>query len=440
MAAFNLRKAEHHVDEAEDGQSGLAAFRPDEHALVITDVRMPGMGGIEVTKRIGERAPLCPVVVITAYGDVEIAVEAMKAGAYDFMQKPFSREQLQLVVNRALEHRRLTLENQELRRQVRGVERPMTYRSAIMKDTVAIIDRVAPSDASVLVTGESGTGKELAARRIHARSHRGEEPFVVVNCAGIPAELIEAELFGHEKGAFTGAARARVGRFRQADKGSIFLDEIAELPLASQGKLLRVLQEGVVDVLGGDEAVRVDVRVIAATNRDLRAEVQAGRFREDLYFRLNVVEIRMPPLRARREDITELAATFVAELSGGECTTLPREVAAAILSRNWTGNVRELRNACERMVILSPKGTLSVAALPAEGAPVAGGGLTFGVDSTLQLPQDGISLVELEKAVIEQALLRTGGNVSRAARFLRIPRHILVYRIEKYGIARQESS
>jgi len=435
MAVYNLRKAGHVVDEAEDGRRGFEVFDEASHELVVTDVRMPGMSGVEVTRKLHERAPECPVLVITAYADVETAVEAIKAGAYDFVQKPFSRDQLQLVVERALQHRRLTLENRELRRQVRGIERPIVHGSAIMAETIAMVDRVAPSEASVLVTGESGTGKELVARRIHGRSNRADAPFVAVNCAGIPAQLIEAELFGHEKGAFTGAGRARSGRFRQANGGTIFLDEIGELPLASQAKLLRVLQESVVDVLGADEPVAVNVRIIAATNKDLRAEVEAGRFREDLFFRLNVVEIRVPPLRARREDIPELVRSFIVEFSAGEALAVPEEIMDALVARRWVGNVRELRNACERLVILSPTGELTASALPPEGG-ISSEQPAWEAGQGLRLPPEGISLLDLEKTVIEQALARAGGNVSQAARYLRIPRHILVYRIDKYGIKR----
>jgi two-component system NtrC family response regulator len=434
MAVFNLRKAGHEVDEAEDGRQGLERFQAGGYDLVVTDVRMPEMGGVELTQRIRALAPDVPIVVITAFGNVETAVEAMQAGAYDFVQKPFSRDQLQLAVSRALAHRRLSLENQELRRQARGVERPLVHVSDIMKETVAMIDRVAPTNASVLVTGESGTGKELVARRIHGRSRRAAGPFVAVNCAGIPDELMEAELFGHEKGAFTGAARARPGRFRQADEGSIFLDEIGELPASSQSKLLRVLQESVVDVLGRDEPIAIDVRLIAATNKDLRAEVAAGRFREDLFFRLDVVEIRVPPLRARPDDIPELIHHFVAELSGGQPVAIPDEVMKALEERRWVGNVRELRNACERMLILSPPGELALSTLPPDGD--AGGDPAWAAGQWLRLPKEGVSLLDLEKAAIEQALARCSGNISQAARFLRVPRHILVYRIEKYGIKR----
>jgi two-component system NtrC family response regulator len=436
MATYNLRKAGFEVDESSNAEEGLQAFSADSHDLVITDVRMPGMSGIELATKIREQAPSIPVLVITAFGNVETAVQAMKAGAYDFVLKPFSRDQLQLVVERALQHRRLARENEELRRQLRGIERPITHTSSIMRETVAMIDRVAPTEASVLVTGESGTGKELAARRIHARSNRTDEAFVTVNCAGIPAELIEAELFGHEKGAFTGALRSRPGRFRQANGGTIFLDEIGELPASSQSKLLRVLQENVVDVLGADEPATVDVRVIAATNKDLRAEVEAGRFREDLFFRLNVVEIRVPPLRARVEDIPELAQAFVHEFSNGEHTEVPEELVSALKQRRWVGNVRELRNACERLVILSPSGELSTKALPPESS-AGEKEPAWAAGQWLRLPPEGVSLLDIEKAVIEQALAHTGGNISQAARFLRIPRHILVYRIEKYGIERQ---
>ena len=278
MGAFNLRRARYEVDTAPDGEQGLAAFDPKLHDLVITDLRMPGIDGLDVLRAVKARAPETPVLVITAYGNVDTAVEAMKAGAYDFVGKPFQRDHLLLTVERALESRRLREEVHELRIRAGGVERPIVFESEAMQRVLEIADRVAPTPATVLVTGETGTGKELVARRIHARSARAEGPFVAVSCAAVPSELIESELFGHEKGSFTGAAKARTGRFRQAEGGTLFLDEIGELPLALQGKLLRVLQERVVDVVGGDEPVAVDVRVIAATHQDLAERVRRASF------------------------------------------------------------------------------------------------------------------------------------------------------------------
>jgi len=437
MAVFNLVQAGHDVDEADNGRVGLDRFDPGRHDLVITDVRMPGLSGIEVTRSIRQRTKDVSILVITAFGNIETAVEAMKAGAYDFVLKPFSRDQLMLVVNRALEHKRLTGENRDLRRRVRGIERPIIYKSELMARTIDISDRVSPSDASVLITGESGTGKELVARRIHARSNRSDGPFVVVNCAAIPNELVEAELFGHERGAFTGATRSRIGYFRQANKGTIFLDEIGELPFVAQSKLLRVLQENTVDVVGSDQPVEIDVRIITATNQDLSSAVANGNFREDLFYRLNVVEIHVPPLRNRLQDIAPLIEHFVEGFARGREVTIPEDVVEALQQRPWPGNVRELRNICERLVVLSTSNTLSLDALSSEsrvsssskGNPASSG-------DWLALPSEGISLLDIEKSVIEHVLAFKQGNVSEAARYLRVPRHILAYRISKYGISK----
>jgi two-component system NtrC family response regulator len=438
MASFNLRKAGHEVDEADDGQVGLDMFGPNDHDLVITDVKMPQVSGIEVAKAIHDKAADVPVLVITAFGSVEVAVDAMKAGAFDFILKPFNKDQLILAVEKALRHRHLERENRELRLQLAGVERPIIHESSTMANSIAIADRVAETESSVLVTGESGTGKELIARRVHARSPRAEGPFVAVNCAAIPGELLESELFGHTKGAFTGAAHSRTGKFRQAEGGTLFLDEVAEIPLPVQGKLLRVIQEKVVDVLGSDKPRPVDVRIVAATNRDLHAAVRDGLFREDLYYRLNVVEIEVPPLRQRPEDIPALVRHFVQELAPGRDIKVTQAVLAALTRRSWPGNVRELRNACERMVILSPNDKLSVDVLPPQGSLKKGRAEKeiAGVPRWLDLPPEGFSLVDLEKQVIEQALAVKNGNISEAARYLQVPRHILVYRIDKYGIPR----
>ena len=438
LACFNLRKAGHTVDEAGSGPAGLERFaaQPAVYELVITDVRMPELSGIDVTERIHATDVDMPVLVITAYGDVETAVQAMRAGAFEFMLKPFSREQLLVVVERALEHRRLKHENAALRRQLAGVERPIVHRSERMRETLALADRAAASDASLLVSGESGTGKELIARRIHARSKRANGPFVAINCAAIPSELLEAELFGHEKGAFTGAVQGRRGRFRQAAGGTLFLDEIGELPLGTQAKLLRVLEERVVDVLGSDTPTAVDVRVVAATNIDLAAAVSDATFRKDLYYRLAVLELSLPPLRERREDIPALLEHFVDELAADRTVEIPEEVVKELERRPWPGNVRELKNACERLLVLSPGSRLSLAVLPASDEPDASGNNEPSPENWLQLPSEGFSLLDLERRVIERVLAHTGGNVSEAARYLRVPRHFLVYRIDKYGIAK----
>jgi DNA-binding NtrC family response regulator len=441
VALFNLRRAGYEITSAEDGQEGLSLFSPEKFDLVITDVKMPGISGIEVLRRIKKQAPEIPVLVITAFGNVETAVEAMKNGAYDFIGKPFQRDQLLLSVERALERRHLATEVRELRIRASGVEREIVGSSSAMKRLLEIADRVSRTDAGILITGESGTGKEAIARRIHVHSHKAEGPFVAVNCAAIPGELLESELFGHAKGAFTGAVKDRLGRFRQAQGGTLFLDEIGEIPLSLQGKLLRALQEKLVDAVGGDAPISVDVRIVAATNKDLQSRIRAGSFREDLYYRLNVVEVHVPSLRERSEDIPDLVLHFVGELAEGRDLTVPPRVMEELMHRPWPGNVRELKNACERMVILCDGNEVSLEDLPApsdrlrpEMAPFPGG-----MGDLPSLPPDGLSLLDLEKKVIESALRIKNGNMTQTAAFLRIPRHVLIYRLEKYGIRRRSS-
>ena len=432
VALFNLRKAGYEVAAASDGGGGLAAFAASPFDLVITDLKMPGISGMEVLRKLRVRAPEVPVLVITAFGNVETAVAAMKEGAYDFIGKPFHRDQLLLVVSKALERRRLAAENRDLRIRAAGVGREVVCASAVMRRLLELADRVAATDATVLITGESGTGKEVIARRIHVRSPRAEGPFVAVNCAAIPAELLESELFGHARGAFTGAVRDRAGRFRQASGGTLFLDEVAEIPTSLQGKLLRALQEKAVDAVGEDAPVPVDARILAATNCDLSARIREGAFREDLYYRLNVVELNVPPLRERPEDIPPLVESFLAELAPGRDIAIPRVVMEELVRRPWPGNVRELKNACERLVVLCRGDEVSLAGLPPPPR-VAG---EESIPEWPPLPPDGLSLVDLEKRVIERALRLKGGNITQAAAYLRIPRHILVYRLEKYGIRR----
>ena len=433
LGLYNLRKAGYAVDGARDGAEGLRCFDPARHAMVITDLKMPGVSGLDVLREVKSRTPDTPVLVITAYGDVELAVAAMKAGAFDFIGKPFHREHLLLTIDRALERSRLREEVTLLKRQVAGVERPIVHRSATMARVLELADRVARSAAPVLITGESGTGKELIARRIHARSPRAAGPFVALSCAAIPGELLESELFGHTRGAFTGALRQRPGRFRQADGGTLFLDEVAELSLPLQGKLLRVLQEHVVDAVGGDAPVPVDVRVIAATNKD------PGEMRSDLLYRLRVVEITLPPLRERRDDIPVLAHHFVARLAGGRDLEVPEAVLSDLSSRPWPGNVRELENACERAVILCDGDVLHSQDLPPREAPTAPGPAPNG-EWLPEFPPGGLSLVDLEKRVIERVLALKRGNITQAAAYLRVPRHVLAYRMEKYGLRGKSSA
>jgi two-component system NtrC family response regulator len=439
LGAYNLRKAGYEVDAVADGEAALARFEPQRHALVITDLRMPGISGMELLDQLKQRAPQVPVIVVTAYGNVEVAVEAMKQGAEDFVGKPFNREHLLLAVGRALEARSLRDEVRALRRRATGVERPVVAASVVMRRVLEVADRVADSDATVLITGETGTGKELIARRIHARSARAEAPFVAVSCAAVPAELLESELFGHTRGAFTGAVRARAGRFRKADRGTLFLDEVAELPLPLQSKLLRVLQERVVDVLGSDTPAPIDVRVVAATNQDLEQRVDRGAFRKDLLYRLNVVEVRVPPLRERLEEVEPLARYFVEQLARGRELGFPASLAQEMRVRRWPGNVRQLANACERLVLLCRGDTLSADDLPprATDQPSAEPPLDSAApEDWPPLPEQGLSLVDLEKRVIQRVLQLKGGNVTQSAAYLGLPRHVLAYRMAKYGISR----
>ncbi|MCP4680211.1 MAG: sigma-54-dependent Fis family transcriptional regulator [Deltaproteobacteria bacterium] len=439
VGVFNLEKAGFDVDTAASGEEGLELFDSEKHTLVITDVRMPGISGMEVLSEVKKRAPHVPVLVITAYANVDLAVDAMKAGAFDFIGKPFNRDLLIITVNKALERRQLSKEVQTLRIRASGVERPIIYRSKVMRQVIDIADRVASSDATVLVTGESGTGKELVARRIHVLSDHAHGPFIPVNVAAMPAELLESELFGHEKGAFTGASRSRTGRFRQADGGTLFLDEIAELPLSLQGKLLRVLQERVVDVVGADTPMEINARIVTATNRDLLEEVRASRFREDLYYRINVVELKMPPLKDRPEDIELLARHFIDQYANGQELAVPDSLIERLREMQWPGNIRELQNTCQRLVLLCRDFELSVDDLPDRGIGKyeREASVKDILDEWPTLPDEGLPLVDLERKIIERVLQMKGGNVSQTAAYLNIPRHVLAYRMEKYGISRK---
>jgi two-component system, NtrC family, response regulator len=439
VGVFNLTKAGFAVEAASNGEDGLRLFDPEKHALVITDVRMPGISGMEVLAQVKKRAPHVPVLVITAYANVGLAVEAMKAGAYDFIGKPFNRDHLLLIVKRALDEQRLRREIADLRIRARGIERPTVFRSEAMRRLLDIADRIAPSDANVLITGESGTGKELVARRIHVHSGRADGPFIPVNVAAMPAELLESELFGHEKGSFTGATRSRIGRFRQADGGTLFLDEISELPVELQSKLLRVLQERVVDVVGADEPIETSARILTATNRNLVEEVKAGRFREDLYYRVNVVEVKVPPLRDRPEDIEVLVKHFVNHYGSGRELVVSKELIERLEAMSWPGNIRELENLCQRLVLLCRGSELSIDDLPDYGSCKLDHKSSIGntLDEWPTLPKDGFSLLDLEKSIIERVLEVKKGNVSQSAIYLNIPRHVLAYRMEKYGIVRK---
>jgi two-component system NtrC family response regulator len=429
---YSLVESGYSVIPAASGEEGLALFQKGPSDAVITDITMPGMSGLEVLVKVRQTDPNIPVIVITAYGTIESAVSAMKQGAFDYITKPFNRDELRITLERALKMRRLEKENVRLRAEVIDRYRfdAIVGDSEKIREVIALAGRVAPSDATVLVTGESGTGKELLARGIHYSSGRSEGPFVAVNCAAIPENLIESELFGHVKGAFTGAVRDREGKFELADGGTLFLDEIGDLRVDLQAKILRALQERTVDRVGGVKPIDLDVRVVAATNKDLEREVREGNFREDLYYRLSVVTLQMPPLRDRKDDIPILAEHFLRKFSPGPTVRLAPDALALLTAYGWPGNVRELENVMERASILKRGDTITREDLPEKLNRKATGASQV----LLNLPEGGLSLEELEKDLIIKALEKHKGNQTRAAEYLRITRPTLIYRMEKFGL------
>lgn len=430
VTEYNLTAAGFSVASAGSGKEALAMFAQRPPALVITDVQLGDVSGIDLLRRFKDKAPEVPVIVITAYGSIEMAVQAMQLGAFTFITKPFDREALRLSCSKALEMGELQKRTRHQAREIdrlTGVEGMVTANSA-MAELLETARKVAGSEATVLISGESGTGKEVLARLIHQVSGRRHGAFVAVNCAAIPANLIESELFGHVKGAFTGAIKDRRGRFQSAGGGTLFLDEIAELQPEVQVKFLRALQERVVEPVGSDTAEAVDVRVIAATNRDLQEDIHSGRFREDLYYRLSVIPLHLPPLRERREDIAPLVEHFLRKLEAPAAVHFSKEALALLHSYSWPGNIRELQNVVERCLILRRGSTIAAADifLPhmTEQGHVA----------IPDIPPEGISLPDVEKGLIEKALRLSNGNRSRAARLLNIPRHVLIYRLEKFEV------
>src|SRR5882724_7639855 len=412
------------------------ALLPDENPdLVFLDIWMPGRDGLETLAEMKRLRPDATVVMISGHGTIETAVKATKLGAYDFIEKPLSLEKTLLTVTRALEHARLARENAALRESL--VERAeIIGESEPVRRLREQIATAAPTTGRVLIRGENGSGKELVARAIHARSARREQPFVQVNCAAIPDELIESELFGHEKGSFTGAVRKQTGNFVAADGGTIFLDEIGDMSLRTQAKVLRVLQEGEVEPVGSATVIKVDVRGIAATNKELPEEIRAGRFREDLFYRLNVIPVRTPPLRERKEDIPLLAQHFAAMFSeqyNRHAKTFTPSALKAMQDASWRGNVRELRNMIERLVIMTPADTIDITDLPAEFFRAAAEIIATAMRlATLQDFKD-----EAEKAFILAKLRENGWNVSKTAEAIDTPRSNLYKKIEQYNIKRE---
>jgi two-component system response regulator AtoC len=423
------------VATAADGERALARLDDAAPDIVLCDLRMPGMGGLELVPELVRRRPDATVILMSAWGTNELALEAMRRGAYDYLAKPFQPGEAVLAIRKAQERERLRRQSRLLQREVeRSVgERPIVAASPAMIEVLETIERVAEFKATVLLTGESGTGKEVLARAIHAQSPRREEAFVAVNCGAIPENLLESELFGHARGAFTGADRARRGLFVEADAGTLFLDEVGEMPLPLQVKLLRVLQEEEVRPLGESKSRRVDVRVIAATARDLEAEVAAGRFREDLFYRLNVMRVHVPALRERRQDVPLLVDHFLERFRkalGRPVRGIADDALARLVAHPWPGNVRELENVIERAVILARGDRVTVRELPTNvvhpdpGADGAGAG-----DLSLRRARRA---AEIE--AIRAALRATGGNRTHAARVLEISHRALLYKLKEYGI------
>jgi len=422
---------------AEDAEVGLKLLRQNAVDLVVTDLKLPGMNGLEFLQAVKRQNAALPVVVMTAFGTVETAVEAMKAGASDYVLKPFSLSEMRMVIRKELDVRDLREENRSLREALgKRYQHPnVVARSVKMQEVLATVERVAPTNSTVLLGGESGVGKDLIARAIHEKSRRASGPFIKINSSAIPENLLESELFGYEKGAFTGANASKPGKFELADKGTLFLDEIGDVPPAIQVKLLRVLQEREFERLGGTRTVKVDVRLIAATNRDLREALEQGTFREDLYYRLNVVPIDIAPLRQRKEDIPDLVNLFISRFagdSGKPVRSISPEAMQILVNYHWPGNVRELQNIIERACALAKGTVLEVGDIhldvrPTKAANGAGGFLP-----------EGMTLEHWEDEMIQEALRRANGNKSQAARLLGLSRNALRYRLSKIGIADEE--
>ncbi|MBS0354838.1 MAG: sigma-54-dependent Fis family transcriptional regulator [Proteobacteria bacterium] len=427
-----LRQMGHTVFSAADGLEALELARQNPLDLIITDMRMPHMDGITLLSRLREEGLAVPVIVITAHGTVESAVDAMKRGASDYLLRPFDLEALELAIERVLGSARMSRQNAFLREELNRGWEGFVGTSAPMQAVYQQIRQVAPSKATVMITGETGTGKELAARAIHAASPRAERLFVPINCAAIPAEMLESELFGHEKGAFTGAVKERVGKFELADGGTLFLDELTEMPMALQAKLLRVLQEGTLERLGSNRTIKLDLRMIAATNRDPRQAIADGRLREDLFYRLNVFAIALPPLRERKEDIPGLVAHFAAK--HGRLGNTPLAEAGLyehLASYAWPGNVRELENMVERALVLAGGGTLRQMHFVFDTPPVAPSGMGVADGDVPEGPMNEV-VEALERRMIEAALTRCDGNKTRAAAQLGISERTLWYKLKKF--------
>ncbi|MFQ5603569.1 MAG: sigma-54-dependent transcriptional regulator [bacterium] len=427
---FALEPDGHKVTTAENAETGLERFNAQPFDLVITDLKMPGKDGLFVLEKVKKQSPKTEVIMMTAYATAQNAVEAMKKGAYDYIIKPFEMDELKLKVRHIMEKRQLTEENVLLKKQLKSKYslENMVGNSGLMQEVYKMVEKVAPTDATVLIRGESGTGKELVALAIHNLSPRAAEPFIAVNCGALPDNLLESELFGHEKGAFTGADKMKPGRFELAGGGTIFLDEIGEVSPSTQIKLLRVLQNRQIERLGGTKTIQIKARTIAATNRNLEEALKNGQFREDLYYRINVFPITLPPLRERKEDIPELVTHFLKKFGQTE-EAIERNALERIIKYDWAGNVRELENIIERALIMSSDNVIREADLPPHIRQTP----TFASSDTMELPNEGLSLEQMEINMIKNALTKAGGNKSKAAKMLGITRRKLYSMMERLG-------
>ena len=437
LLEISLGEDGHSVHTAGDAESGLMHLRKEAADLVLTDLKLPGMNGLEFLQEGKRLNAALPFIVMTAYGSVETAVDAMKAGASDYVLKPFTMAEMKLVINKELDVQQVRSENQRLKEALgkRYHFQNIVGSSKKMQEVLALVERVAPTNSTVLIGGESGVGKDLIARAIHQNSRRSSGPFIKINSTAIPDTLFESELFGFERGAFTGALASKPGKFELADKGTLFLDEIGDVPAAIQVKLLRVLQEREFERLGGTKTLKVDIRMIAATNRDLRAALEEGTFREDLYYRLNVVPIDIPPLREHKEDIPDLVNHFLARFAADsekEIEGITPAAVSELMGYHWPGNIRQLENSVERAVALSSGRLIDVNDIHLD--TIQGKTATASSSSGDQFLPEGMTLEQWEDNMIREALRRANGNKSQAARLLGLSRNALRYRLSKLGV------
>jgi len=429
-----LRQEGYQVLTATRGKEGLELIQNETPSLVILDLKMPEMDGLEVLVKAKDLIPKLPIIMITAHGSIDTAIEAMKLGAIDYITKPFDLDELKIIVKQALMVSHLREEVVFLRSELNKKHGRILGNSPAIQEVNTLIERVADSNATVLITGESGTGKEVTALSIHNLSYRRDRPYVPINCAALPESLLESELFGHEKGSFTGAVVRKIGRFELADKGTIFLDEVTEMPLSMQVKLLRVLQERQFERVGGTDCIKIDVRIIAATNRDPMDCIKNGTFREDLYYRLNVLPIHIPPLRQRIEDIPLLVMHFLQKFNPAQEQMISPEAIGLLMDYEWPGNIRELQNVIERSVILSRGNDIKISHLPKEIQKLDNPKNVVDQGLILNFPDKGISFDEVERELIIKSLEKSRGNQTKAAHLLGLTRSALLYRAQKYQL------